>query len=455
MIQPTKGYLSVVVGRFFLAATALLMTSSMIGLEAIETASRDELAALQLTRMRWSLAHAYEGNPLYKAKFDAAGVHPDDLKTLTDLSRFPFTTKHDLRAGYPFGFFAVPMEQVVRVHASSGTTGKPTVVGYTAGDIDVWSTVVARSIFAAGGRPGMKVHVAYGYGLFTGGLGAHYGAERLGCTVIPMSGGQTAKQVELICDFQPQIIMVTPSYMLALFDEFQRQNLDATGSGLRTGIFGAEPWTHAMRLEIEKAFNFDAVDIYGLSEVIGPGVAQECVESKDGPTIWEDHFYPEIIDPVSGEVLPDGSDGELVFTSLTKVAMPVVRYRTRDLTRLLPGTARSMRRMAKITGRSDDMIIIRGVNVFPTQVEELLLGHRALSPHFQLEVSRPERLDELHIKVEPRDTASENAAAEASTALARQVKQLIGISAKVRLLGCGSVPRSQGKAVRVIDTRTM
>ena len=346
--------------------------------EPIETASRDELQSLQLERLRWSLAHAYAGNPHYAAKFDAAGVHPTDLKTLDDLARFPFTTKADLRGAYPFGFFAIPQTQLARIHASSGTTGQPTVVGYTRDDIKTWARVVARSIHAAGGRPGMKVHVAYGYGLFTGGLGAHYGAEELGCTVIPMSGGQTEKQVQLIDDFRPDIIMVTPSYMLAIIDEFRRQGLDPRQSSLATGIFGAEPWTDAMRREIEAEAAIDAVDIYGLSEVMGPGVAMECIEAKDGPTIWEDHFYPEVIDPVSGAVLPDGQEGELVFTSLTKQAMPVIRYRTRDLTRLLPGTSRTMRRMAKITGRSDDMLIIRGVNVFPSQIEEQVLGCRSL-----------------------------------------------------------------------------
>ncbi len=347
---------------------------STTGLDPIETASRDEIAALQLERLRWSLQHAYEGNPQYKAKFDAAGIHPSDLHSLSDLARFPFATKADLRDAYPFGFFAVPESRLARIHASSGTTGKPTVVGYTKRDIENWSRLVARSIHAAGGRPGMKVHVAYGYGLFTGGLGAHYGAEALGCTVIPMSGGQTEKQVQLIRDFGPDIIMVTPSYMLAILDEFRRQGVDARRCSLRAGIFGAEPWGEAMRAEIENSFALDAVDIYGLSEVMGPGVAQECVETKDGPVIWEDHFYPEIIDPQTGAVLPDGQEGELVFTSLTKEAMPIIRYRTRDLTRLLPGTARSMRRMARITGRSDDMMIVRGVNVFPSQIEEIALA---------------------------------------------------------------------------------
>ncbi|RZL32028.1 MAG: phenylacetate--CoA ligase, partial [Rubrivivax sp.] len=369
-------------------------------LEAIETASRDELQALQLERLRWSLQHAYDNVPHYKSSFNAAGVHPSDLKTLADLAKFPFTTKQDLRANYPFGMFAVPREQLARIHASSGTTGKPTVVGYTLQDIDHWANLVARSIRAAGGRAGDLVHVAYGYGLFTGGLGAHYGAERLGCTVIPMSGGQTEKQVQLITDFRPDIIMVTPSYMQVLIEEFTRQGLDARESSLKVGIFGAEPWTEAMRREIEAGAGIDAVDIYGLSEVMGPGVASECVESKDGPVVWEDHFYPEIIDPDTGEVLPDGSEGELVFTSLTKEAMPVIRYRTRDLTRLLPPTSRAMRRMGKIVGRSDDMLIIRGVNLFPTQVEELVLQEKGLGGQYQLVVSRNGPLDELLVRCE-------------------------------------------------------
>ncbi len=425
----------------------------MAGLEPIETASRDELAALQLERMRWSLGHAYQGNPRCRAKFDAAGVHPDDLETLDDLARFPFTTKADLRDAYPFDFFAVPQDRLARIHASSGTTGKPTVVGYTRQDIDIWSRVMARSIHAAGGRPGMKVHVAYGYGLFTGGLGAHYGAEALGCTVIPMSGGQTEKQVQLIRDFAPEIIMVTPSYMLALLDEFHRQGIDPRGSSLRTGIFGAEPWTEAMRREIEADFAIHAVDIYGLSEVIGPGVAQECVETKDGPTIWEDHFYPEIIDPVTGAVLPDGAEGELVFTSLTKEAMPIVRYRTRDLTRLLPGTARTMRRMAKITGRSDDMMIVRGVNVFPTQIEEQILACPALAPHFRIELTRPYRLDEVRIEVEGRPGSSAEERARDGGALAERIKANVGISVQVELCAEGAIDRSAGKAQRVSDLR--
>src|SRR5471030_2456800 len=394
-------------------------------LEPIERASRDELQALQLQRMQWSLKHAYDNVPHYRAAFDAAGVHPDDLKTLADLSKFPFTGKKDLRENYPFGMFAVPREQVVRVHASSGTTGQPTVVGYTQNDIDTWANVVARSIRAAGGRRGDMVHISYGYGLFTGGLGAHYGAERLGCTVIPMSGGQTEKQVQLIRDFKPDIIMVTPSYMLNIIEEFQRQGLDPAASSLKVGIFGAEPWTDAMRLAIEQRAGIDAVDIYGLSEVMGPGVASECIESKDGPVIWEDHFYPEIIDPETGAVLPDGEEGELVFTSLTKEALPIIRYRTRDLTRLLPPTARAMRRMEKITGRSDDMMIIRGVNVFPTQIEELILKDAALAPHYQLEITRPGILDELTVMVERVPAAGSADGNAAGTRLAHHIKSLI------------------------------
>src|SRR6195256_2317040 len=368
-------------------------------LEAIERASEDELRALQLQRLGWSLRHAYENVPLYRGKCQGAGVHPHDLRTLADLERFPFMKKDDLRAGYPFGLFAVPREQVVRIHASSGTTGKPTVVGYTRSDIDTWANLVARSIRAAGGRAGMKVHVAYGYGLFTGGLGAHYGAEAAGCTVIPMSGGQTEKQVQLIRDFGPEIIMMTPSYMLAILDEFRRSGVDPRSTSLRVGIFGAEPWGEGVRAEIESAFNIDACDIYGLSEVMGPGVAQEFVHTKDGPTIWEDHFIAEIVDPTSGEVLADGEQGELVFTSLTKEAMPVIRYRTRDLTRLLPGSARTMRRIEKVTGRTDDMMIVRGVNVFPTQIEELILRTGSLSPHFQCVLARAGRLDPLTVRV--------------------------------------------------------
>jgi len=422
-------------------------------LEQIETASRDELQALQLQRLKWSLQHAYNNVPHYRRSFDAAGVHPDDLRTLDNLQRFPFTTKDDLRENYPFGMFAVPRERVVRVHASSGTTGKPTVVGYTARDIDTWSGLMARSIRAAGGRPGDIVHVAYGYGLFTGGLGAHYGAEQLGCTVIPMSGGQTQKQVQLIQDFRPDIIMVTPSYMLAIAEEFRRQGLDSEACSLSVGIFGAEPWTEAMRTQIEALMGIDAVDIYGLSEVIGPGVANECIETKDGSVIWEDHFYPEIVDPQTGRVLPDGEFGELVFTSLSKEALPVVRYRTRDLTRLLPPTARSMRRMAKIVGRSDDMLIIRGVNVFPTQVEELILGQPALAPHYVLEVSREGHLDVMTVHVEPAASAAHSSCESAARQLSESVKAFVGISVTVNVGGPGSIERSIGKAKRVIDRR--
>jgi phenylacetate-CoA ligase len=425
-------------------------------LELIERASRDELQALQLERMRWTLQHAYDNVAYYRAAFDAAGVHPDDLTCLADIAKFPFTDKKSLRDNYPFGMFAVPREQVVRIHASSGTTGKATVVGYTQKDVDMWSHVVARSIRAAGGRAGDMVHVSYGYGLFTGGLGAHYGAERLGCTVIPMSGGQTEKQVQLICDFQPSIIMVTPSYMLNIIEEFARQGMDPAASSLKVGIFGAEPWTEAMRAEIEQRAGLDAVDIYGLSEVIGPGVASECIESKDGPVIWEDHFYPEIIDPETGAVLPDGADGELVFTSLTKEAMPVIRYRTRDLTRLLPPTSRSMRRIGKITGRSDDMLIIRGVNVFPSQIEELILQMPMLAPHYQLHVSREGHLDQLAVFGELRFDALLSQAD--SDALARElthsIKTHVGVSTKVTLLAPNGIERTMtGKAKRVLDTR--
>ena len=419
-------------------------------LAANERLSTQELRDLQLAQLRHSLEHAYANNPRYRAKFDEVGVSPDSLGTLDDLARFPFTTKQDLREAYPFGFFAVPMDQVVRVHASSGTTGKPTVVGYTKRDIATWAGLVARSIKAAGGKPGMKVHVAYGYGLFTGGLGVHYGAEELGCTVIPMSGGQTERQVDLILDFEPDIIMVTPSYMLCLLDEFRARGVDPRSSSLKIGIFGAEPWTEAMRREIEQAFGINAVDIYGLSEVMGPGVAQEYGSTMDGPTIWEDHFYPEIVDPETGEALPDGSEGELVFTSLTKQAMPVVRYRTRDLTRLLPGTNGPMRRRAKITGRSDDMLIIRGVNLFPSQVEEQILKCPDLAPHYLLEVTRPERLDELTVQVESRASDAGTSAAEA---LARHIKENIGVTAQIRLCPPGTLGRSTGKAVRVKDLR--
>lgn len=422
-------------------------------LDAEERLSRAELSALQLDRLKQSLSHAYEHSRHYRASFDAAGVKPSDLRTLSDLSKFPFTTKSDLRDNYPFGFFAVPRERVVRLHASSGTTGKPTVVGYTKKDIETWSSVVARSIRAAGGRPGMKVHVAYGYGLFTGGLGAHYGAEALGCTVIPMSGGQTEKQVQLIQDFEPDIIMVTPSYMLAILDEFSRQGIDPRKSSLKIGIFGAEPWTDAMRKEIEDAFAIDAVDIYGLSEVMGPGVANECVETKDGLTIWEDHFYPEIINPETGEVLPDGEPGELVFTSLTKEAMPIIRYRTRDLTRLLPGSARVMRRMERISGRTDDMMIIRGVNVFPTQIEEQILKEPALAPHYMLEITRPGRMDELKIIVERREGAGAEEVATAARGLKHHIKTMIGISTAIDIVEPNSVERSLGKAKRIRDLR--
>ncbi|MDS0794461.1 phenylacetate--CoA ligase [Burkholderia pseudomultivorans] len=424
-------------------------------LEPIETASRDELTALQLERLKWSLRHAYDNSPVYRRKFDDAGVHPDDLTTLADLSRFPFTTKSDLRDNYPFGMFAVPQERVSRIHASSGTTGKPTVVGYTACDIDTWANLVARSIRAAGARPGDKVHVSYGYGLFTGGLGAHYGAERAGLTVIPFGGGQTEKQVQLIQDFRPDIIMVTPSYMLSIADEIERQGLDPAQSSLRIGIFGAEPWTNDMRAAIEQRMGIDAVDIYGLSEVMGPGVASECVETKDGPMIWEDHFYPEIIDPETGEVLPDGEFGELVFTSLTKEALPIIRYRTRDLTRLLPGTARTMRRMEKITGRSDDMMIVRGVNVFPTQIEEQLLKQRALAPHYQIVLTKEGPLDVLTLNVEPcPETAPDTATIQAAgQALAHDIKSLIGVTAVINVLPVNGIERSVGKARRVIDKR--
>jgi phenylacetate-CoA ligase len=432
------------------------MTSHTIqeltALEPILGASRDELEALQLERLRSTLLHAYANNANYTRKFDAAGVHPDDLRTLADLARFPFTTKEDLRDAYPFGFFAVPREQVARIHASSGTTGKPTVVGYTKNDLAVWGNLVARSIRAAGGRAGMKVHVAYGYGLFTGGLGAHYGAEAAGCTVIPMSGGQTAKQVQMICDFTPDIIMVTPSYMLAILDEFQRHGIDPRSTSLRIGIFGAEPWGDGMRAEIESAFDLDACDIYGLSEVMGPGVAQEFAGTKEGPTIWEDHFIAEIVDP-NGRVIADGEQGELVFTSLTKQATPVIRYRTRDLTRLLPGSVTAMRRMAKIGGRTDDMLIVRGVNVFPTQIEEIILGCKGFAPHYEIEVTRPNRLDEIAVVVEARPELSASAHQTEALLLATRLKDLIGISADIRVAASGTLARSAGKASRVKDRR--
>ncbi|HEV2747627.1 MAG TPA: phenylacetate--CoA ligase PaaK [Allosphingosinicella sp.] len=422
-------------------------------MDADETLDEAGLAELQLERLQRSLRHAYDGNPVYRQMFDAAGARPDEVRSLAELARFPFTTKEHLRQAYPFGFFAVPLDQVVRIHASSGTTGKPTVVGYTRQDIATWAGLVARSIRAAGGRPGMKVHVAYGYGLFTGGLGAHYGAERLGCTVIPMSGGQTERQIQLIEDFRPEIIMVTPSYMLSLLDEFRARGIDPKASSLRIDIFGAEPWTEAMRTEIETSFGIRAVDIYGLSEVIGPGVAQEYGDRQDGPTVWEDHFYPEIVDPATGTPLPDGSEGELVFTSLTKQAMPVVRYRTRDLTRLLPGTAGPMRRMAKITGRSDDMLIVRGVNLFPSQIEEQILGCAGLAPHYRIEVSRPHRMDEVAVTVETRPGCTSEQARAAAAQLAGRVKDRIGLSIRVDPCAPGTLERSAGKAVRVRDLR--
>ncbi|WP_405862009.1 phenylacetate--CoA ligase [Streptomyces sp. NBC_00090] len=422
-------------------------------LDSGERLGREELAALQLERLRATLRHAYENVPFYRESFDAAGLSPDDCRTLADLTRFPFTAKSDLRDHYPFGMFAVDQSRIRRVHASSGTTGRPTVVGYTDRDLDTWADVVARSLRAAGARPGHKVHVAYGYGLFTGGLGAHYGAERLGCTVIPASGGMTARQVQLIQDFRPEIIMVTPSYMLTLLDEFERQGVDPRSTSLKVGVFGAEPWTEAMRKEIEERFAIDAVDIYGLSEVIGPGVAQECVETKDGLHIWEDHFYPEIVDPFTGEVLPDGEEGELVFTSLTKEAMPVIRYRTRDLTRLLPGTARVFRRMEKVTGRSDDMIILRGVNLFPTQIEEILLRTPAVAPHFQLRLTREGRLDALTVRAEARAGATGEERAEAARAIAAAVKDGVGVSVGVEVVDPETLERSVGKIKRIVDLR--
>jgi len=419
-------------------------------LEPIEKASGKSLRALQLQRLKWSLKHAYEHVPHYRKKFDAAGVKPKDLKSLADLAKFPFTAKADLRQNYPFGMFAVPMDRIVRIHASSGTTGKPTVVGYTQKDIDTWSHVMARSIRAAGARPGDKVHVAYGYGLFTGGLGAHYGAERLGLAVIPVSGGMTERQVQLIQDFKPEIIMVTPSYMLAIADEMEKQGLDPKKASLRIGIFGAEPWTNEMRKQIEARTSLNAIDLYGLSEVIGPGVAQECAETKDGLTIWEDHFYPEIVHPETGEVLPEGEQGELVFTSLTKEAMPVIRYRTRDLTRLLPPTARPMRRMEKITGRSDDMLIIRGVNVFPTQIEELILKQKELAPHYVMEVSKDGPMDHLTVLVELAPGAAD---AKSAASLQHAIKAYVGVTADVKVVPISSIERSIGKAKRVIDKR--
>ena len=423
-------------------------------LDPIEITSRDEIEALQFDRMKRSLAHAFENSPFYRKRFAEHGVHPDELKSLADIAKFPFTTKQDLRDTYPFGMFAVPQAKLVRIHGSSGTTGKPTVVGYTAADIDNWADLVARSIRAAGGRPGDMLHNAYGYGLFTGGLGAHYGAEKLGCTVVPISGGMTERQVTLIDDFKPRIIMVTPSYMLSILDEFRRRGLDPRESSLQVGIFGAEPWTNAMRQEIEDAFDMHAVDIYGLSEVMGPGVAQECVETKDGLHIWEDHFYPEIIDPQTGAVLPDGEMGELVFTTLTKEGLPMVRYRTRDLTRLLPGTARSMRRIEKITGRSDDMIILRGVNVFPTQIEEQILKCRGLAPHFQIELTRSGRMDTMTVHVEcATDHADADTRAASAKELAYHIKSVVGVSTTIEVRDPNGVARSEGKAKRVVDNR--
>jgi phenylacetate-CoA ligase len=423
--------------------------------DSAESASRDEIMALQLKRLSWSLRHAYENVPFYRQKFDEAGVHPSDLRHVSDLARFPLMSKSDLRDNYPFGLFAVPRERLARLHGSSGTTGKPIVVGYTKADIDMWANIMARSIRAAGGRPGMMVHVAYGYGLFTGGLGAHYGAERLGCTVVPMSGGMTERQVQLIADFRPDIIMVTPSYMMALLDGFHKAGLDARQASLRFGIFGAEPWTNAMRAEIEQTFDLQATDIYGLSEVIGPGVAQECVETKDGLHVWEDHFLPEVIDPLTGAVLSDGELGELVFTSLTKEAFPIIRYRTRDLTTLRPGSARpGMRRMDKVTGRSDDMIILRGVNVFPTQIEEVLLTTDWCSGHFVIELSRRGRLDEMTVKAEARSSSWGGACvAKAAERVASSIKDTIGISVRIEIVPPGTVERSGGKAKRVIDSR--
>jgi phenylacetate-CoA ligase len=431
------------------------LSSGGMPLEPIETASIDELRSLQLRRLQWSIRHAYDNVAHYRAKCESRGVHPSDLLELSDLAKFPFTVKTDLRETYPFGMFAVPREQVSRIHASSGTTGKPTVVGYTREDIDTWAGLVARSIRAAGARAGDIVHVSYGYGLFTGGLGAHYGAEKLGLTVVPFGGGQTERQVQLIQDFKPDIIMVTPSYMLAIADEFERQGVDPKASSLRIGIFGAEPWTNEMRAQIEQRTALSAVDIYGLSEVMGPGVANECAETKDGPTIWEDHFYPEIIDPESGEVLPEGEFGELVFTSLTKQALPIIRYRTRDLTRLLPGTARTMRRMQKITGRSDDMMIVRGVNVFPTQIEELILKQPALAPHYVCVLAKEGPLDTLTVRVEERQGAglTETVRREAAQTLAADIKAYIGVTAAIEVLAQGSIERSMGKAKRVIDNR--
>jgi len=431
------------------------MTDAAELLDSGEQLDQQALRTLQLERLRASLRHAYANVPFYRRSFDSAGIHPDDCRMLSDLALFPFTTKVDLRENYPYGMFAVPEDRVRRIHASSGTTGRPIVVGYTENDLSMWADVVARSIRAAGGRPGDKVHVAYGYGLFTGGLGAHYGAERLGCTVIPASGGMTARQVQIIQDFKPEIIMVTPSYMLTLLDEFERQGVDPRGTSLRVGIFGAEPWTEQMRREIEERFAIDAVDIYGLSEVIGPGVSQECVETKDGLHIWEDHFFPEVVDPITGDVLPEGEKGELVFTSLTKEAMPVIRYRTRDLTRLLPGTARpAFRRMEKVTGRSDDMVILRGVNLFPTQIEEIVLRTPGVAPHFQLQLAREGRLDTLTVRAEARPDATPETRDAAARAITTAVKDGIGVSVAVEIVEPETLERSVGKIRRIVDLRT-
>lgn len=430
------------------------LTPPKSSLDPIEIASRDEIEALQLKRLKWSLRHTYDNVPFYKTSFDAAGIHPDDLKSLADLSKFPFTVKSDLRANYPFGMFAVPRNQLARIHASSGTTGQPTVVGYTQNDLDIWGSVVARSLRASGLKRGDMLHNAYGYGLFTGGLGIHLGADALGLTTVPISGGMTPRQVRLINDFQPNGITVTPSYALSILDEFAAQGLDPRKSSMDVGIFGAEPWTNAMRHEIEQAFDMHAVDIYGLSEIIGPGVANECVETKDGLHIWEDHFFPEIINPETGELVADGEQGELVFTSLTKEAFPIIRYRTRDLTRLLPGTARSMRRMEKVTGRSDDMIILRGVNVFPTQIEEALLACPGLAPHFQIELTKPDRMDQMRVITEASDAAMGAEGREtARRTLAAAIKQSVGISVKIDVMDAGDVARSEGKAVRILDKR--
>ena len=430
------------------------LTPAKADLEPIEIASRDEISALQLERMKWSLRHAYDNVPMYRKRFDDAGVHPDDLKDLKDLAKFPFTYKNDLRDNYPFGLSAVPREKLVRIHASSGTTGKPTVVVYTKNDIDVWADTLARSLRASGLRAGDTIHNAYGYGLFTGGLGAHYGIERLGATVVPMGGGQTEKQVGLITDFEPKGIMVTPSYMLNILEGFHKAGIDPRKSSLQVGVFGAEPWTNAMRKEVEDAFDMHAVDIYGLSEIMGPGVANECVETKDGLHVWEDHYYPEIINPATGEVVEDGEKGELVFTTLTKEGMPMIRYRTRDLTRLLPGTARSMRRMEKITGRSDDMMILRGVNVFPTQIEEQVMATGGLAPYFQIELFKSGRMDAMRVFVEATpDAADELSKTAAARMLTKHIKDMVGVSSEVIVGNPESVARSQGKAVRVVDNR--